>query len=257
MKLFILGTSGAVSHKERDNTSLLLESNGYYLLIDTPGSLFFKLKKLDINPFKVNNIFLTHTHPDHIYGIISFIHSRMYDKSYINILGHDSTLKFLKQLLTLFKLNRENFPAINYYSLQPGENICLETLPGLKLKAITVKHTPQSLGIKVNWKDKNLLFSSDTAECPQLKAEIGNIELLIHDCFAPEIFFQEYPKLYNMHTPAKRLAIIAEEAKVKKLIPIHFSGEFEFSIEDLIAEIKQNYQGEIILPYDGQVIELD
>jgi ribonuclease Z len=255
LKLIILGTSGAVGRNNRDNTSLLFQFKDNFLLVDTPGSLFTKLKKINIDPFKVNNIFITHTHPDHIYGIVSFIHARMFDKSKIYIYAHSFAIKFIKKLIKLFHLNREEFPQLIYRKIRPKDIKAIQLNKDLILKPIRVKHAIDSLGIKIESQKSKIIFSSDTTKSKELIEEAKNTQILIHDCFAPSRFFEKYPKLYKMHTSSKQLGEIAKEANVKTVIPIHFSGELNFEIEEIVSEIKENFKGKIIIPEDGQVIE--
>jgi ribonuclease BN (tRNA processing enzyme) len=258
MKLIFLGTTGAVSRKERDNTSLLFQlGEENYLLIDTPGSLVQKLKKLNIDYFKVNHIFITHLHPDHIYGLPSFIHCRMFDtSSQIYIYAHPISIRFIKKLLKMFNLmRRDKFPQVKLVKVKEGSTIRLND--EIKITPFKVKHSRESLGIKIQIKDKRILFSSDTAYSEKLIQEAKGSDILIHDCFAPHRFFLKYPQLSQMHTSAALLAKIYKEANPKLLIPIHFSGELDFEIREIEEELRREGAENIYIPSDLNYINFD
>jgi len=86
-ELLFIGTGGSVATEERDNTSFLFLSQDAVAMIDCPGSVVHKLKKIQIDPRSVRSIIVTHIHPDHIYGLPSLIHSLMLDDCVIEILG--------------------------------------------------------------------------------------------------------------------------------------------------------------------------
>lgn len=60
-----------------------------------------------------------------------------------------------------------------------------------------------------------------------------------------------------MHTSNLCLGKIAKVSKVKVLIPIHFASEVKYSLKEIVAEIKKNFSGRIIIPYDLQTLKLN
>lgn len=255
MKLTFLGTSGAVARAERDNVSLLFRFGTEYLLVDTPGALVHKLSKINLNYFRINQIFLTHTHPDHIYGLPSFIHSRMFDSSsLIHIYGHPRTLKLVERLFKLFSLKGNRFPKIKLVELKSGDSI--SPLKGIHILSFKVKHAPESLGIKIETSKKKVVFSSDSAYSRNLAQMAKEADYLIHDCFAPERFFRKYPQLHRMHSSPRTLARVAQQARPKLVIPIHFSGEFKFELEEIKKELEQKGVEKIHLPRDLESIAI-
>src|SRR4030043_500857 len=103
-EIYFLGTGGWVATPQRDNTSVLLRAGAKLILIDCPGSVVAKIRKLNFDSREVSTIILTHVHPDHIYGLPSFVHSLILDEGEIRLLGSEETVAFARRLLDLFGL---------------------------------------------------------------------------------------------------------------------------------------------------------
>lgn len=251
-KIIFLGTAGAVASKNRDNTSFLIKTKKDLILIDTPGALVNKLTKLGIKFYKISKILFTHTHPDHIYGIISLLHSQYKLKNKIHIYGTLKVIRLIRILRKIFSLdNPQDYPKVIFHPLKHP----LFTF--YKSKEITIsffkaKHSYGAVGFKIYFKGKGktLVISGDTALNSKLIEEAKFCDFLIHDCFSPERFFKKYPQLYKKHTSSLQLGKIASLCKAKTLIPIHFSSELIYNFSELIREIRKNYSGKLIIPKD-------
>lgn len=249
-ELIILGTGGATATDQRDNTSFLIKSGEERILIDCPGSIVHKLKRAGEKPDEVGLLLLTHIHPDHIYGLPSLVHSLMLVEKKISIYGSQETIAFVAKLLDLFELRKAQ---IRYqtvlFPVEPGEERIISA--GIRLKAIRTPHHFSSLAyLLIIEEAQKWLFSGDTPPHPPLWSEAQRIDLLIHEASAPHRFFEAYPELKAMHTSSYELGYYAARAGVKRLIPCHFFGEVDFSLEEIEAEIRTHYLGELFIPRD-------
>lgn len=257
-ELFFIGTGGSVATEVRDNTSFLLLSQDATVLIDCPGSVIQKLKKVRIDPLSVHSIIITHIHPDHIYGLPSLIHSLMLEVCVIEILGSELTVNFCAKLLDLFNLRSEKVKChVNFIPASEGENYRLS--PSLGCTFYKVPHSPSSMavGFYDSVDGMEILYSGDTPCFPRLLQRAPRIDCLIHDCSAPSRIFKEHPSLYAMHTDSLGLGEMAQQAGVKQLVPCHFFGEVDFSISEIEEEIRKNYQGKLTIPEDFSRVPLE
>jgi len=99
MKLTILGCHSATPKVNAHTTSQLLEVNGDLFLIDCGESTQIQLRKFGIKFNRIRNIFISHLHGDHFYGLIGLI-------STFRLLGRESELniygpKGIKEIITL------------------------------------------------------------------------------------------------------------------------------------------------------------
>jgi len=255
--LYFLGTGGSVATAERDNTSFLVKEDREIILVDCPGSILQKIKRLNFNPLQISSVLITHIHTDHVYGLPSFIHSLMLEDFLVSIYGSEESVDFCRKLLDMFHLLKEGLKIqIEFFSLKPGESAQLTD--SLEIKTFRVPHVSSSLAYHFFFRKtgKELIYSGDTASDSLVFQEAKAKDYLIHDCSAPSRFFQEHPSLYTMHTHSLELGKHSQEAGVKCLIPCHFFGEFEFSLAEIEEEIRRSFKGELIIPRDYEEITI-
>lgn len=255
--IYFLGTGGSVATELRDNTSLLLDIEDQLILVDCPGSIIQKIKKLGFDPRQITAILVTHVHPDHIYGLPSLVHSLMLDEGLIELYGSEESILFCRDLLDLFHLRDENIKTrIRFVPAEPKQTIGL-TVP-IEFFSLPVPHDSSSLAFHFRFKriKKDLVFSGDSPVYSPLFQLALKKDYLIHDCSAPSRFFEQYPSLYKMHSHSMDLGRLCEEAGVKCLIPCHFFGELDFSLSEIEKEIKKNFSGKLIIPEDFARITL-
>ncbi|MEW5900022.1 MAG: MBL fold metallo-hydrolase [Acidobacteriota bacterium] len=255
-EIFFLGTGGAVATPARDNTSFLLRCGEDLVLVDCPGSLTAKIQRLNLDPARVGSIVLTHTHPDHIYGLPAFVLARMLEEREIVVWGSAETVAFSRRLLDLFRLRGPTIKIrVRFRALRPGQKARLED--SLRLQAFPVSHLPSSLAYRFDFEDgKRLLYSGDTPPSASLFEEAKGIDCLVHEASAPSRFFKRYPDLRRLHTSSLEVGEWSERVGVKCLIPCHFFGEIAFSLAEIRREIRNHFRGTLIIPRDGQRVML-
>jgi ribonuclease Z len=256
-EIHFLGTGGSVATPQRDNTSLLLRTGKGLILIDCPGSVTAKIRKLGFDPGRVATVLLTHVHPDHIYGLPSLVHSRMLIAGEIRVLGSEVTVDFSRRLLDLFGLRRRKIRTrVRFRVLRPGQTVRLEG--DCSVRSLPMPHHRSSLAYHFYLADerREILFSGDTPIHEPLFKEARGIDLLIHDAGAPARFFKRYPVLFRLHTSFLDLGRWSQEARIECLVPCHFLAEAPCPAAEVRREIRRNFRGRLIVPRDLQSIRL-
>ncbi len=256
-ELIFLGTGGAVGTVERDNTSLAFDLGGDIVLVDCPGAVIPKMRRAGLDPLRIRALFVTHVHPDHIYGLPSLIHSLFLDEGLIRLYGSEESVRFCAGLLDLFGLRAARIKMrLEFMPLAPEQ---AWELPGLmRGEAFPVKHSPASMGFRfiLGGGERELVCSGDTPPDPAVADRARGKDYLVHDCSAPSRFFDMYPVLRTMHTSSRELGRLARDAGVGCLLPCHFFGEVAYPISEVEAEIRENFFGRLIMPSDLTRIEL-
>ncbi len=160
MKLKILGSSGGIGGKLR-TTSLMIDDD---ILIDAgTGISILSLAEME----KLQHIFLTHSHLDHIANLPLLIDSIFEKiKRPITVHAQPATIKALKEHIFNWVIwpdfsclpNVEN-PVMLFSEMVPGK---LVTIDGREFEMIPVNHTVPSVGYYVRQGEKSFAFSGDT-----------------------------------------------------------------------------------------------
>jgi len=125
MKLTILGTSGSTPTKNRNLSSLLINFDGSNYLFDAPEGCQQQMMKANASYLKIQAIFLTHLHADHVLGFPGIIatmniHQR---SSPLIVFGPKGTKEFVKDSLKLIGLR----PVFSIRIIETKEGKILET----------------------------------------------------------------------------------------------------------------------------------
>ncbi len=206
---------------------------------------------LGLDPVRLRALFITHTHPDHIYGLPSLIHSMMLEEAVLPVYGSRESLKFAAKLLDLFGLRREKIKyRVEFMPLAADDAFTPAT--GMKSRALPVRHKSSSLGlhIRVERVNTDFVYTGDTAVCPDLFKRFFGTDYLVHDCSVPSRFFRLHPDLPELHTQSLDLGRLAEHAGIRCLVPVHFFGEADFKIEEMEQEIRKHFKGALFIPND-------
>jgi ribonuclease Z len=250
-EIVFLGTCGYLPTPERDNASFLLTTERIAAMVDCPGSPLRKLALAGVDPLRVGDLFVTHVHPDHVYGLPSLVHGMMLRDHVIRLHGSAETVEFCGRLLDLFGLREPRHKTrVEFIPHADGRRTALRD--GTEVTAWAVPHKTSSLAFEFRTAGdgKRVLFSGDTPIHPALFEKARGADALVHDCGSPARFFETYPVLKSMHTSALDLGVWGQKAGVRLLVPVHFLTEFDFDIGEIEEEIRMNYTGRIVLPSD-------
>ena len=152
MEILFLGTGAGVPSKSRNVSSLVLkllnELNETWLF-DCGEGTQHQILKTTLKPGKVKNIFITHMHGDHIFGLPGFLSSRSFqggDNQPITIYGPPGIEQYINASLKYSKSNL--LYKVNIVELDPkGGEIQLNK--GWKVKYLPLQHNILSFGYRI------------------------------------------------------------------------------------------------------------
>ncbi|BAF72803.1 MBL fold metallo-hydrolase [Sulfurovum sp. NBC37-1] len=168
----VLGADGSYSHKG-DATSFLIEKN---IVIDA-GNI---IKSMGEECCKIEHVFITHTHFDHIVDLPFIIDSYFNCRTKpLKVYALKENLDTLKQYLFNWNIspNFANIKHINnefslkFIPIEYGQTI---TVDNIKMTAVKANHTVPTCGFKVEKEDRAFLFSGDTYLNDELIALLNN-----------------------------------------------------------------------------------
>ena len=137
MKLTILGCYAATPRTLSNPTSQVLEIKNRFFLIDCAEGTQVQLRKSKVKFSKINNIFISHLHGDHFYGLIGLISTFM-------LLNRESDLhvygpKGIKEIILLQLRASGSYTGYNLYfhelesksseTIFEDEKVIVKTIP--------------------------------------------------------------------------------------------------------------------------------
>jgi ribonuclease BN (tRNA processing enzyme) len=255
MKVKVLGCSGAELPGHRP-TSFLLDGK---LLFDT-GSL---TNVLDIKgQFKIKNIFITHSHLDHIIGIPFLADNLIFRKKKhrVNILSIPYVVKAIRKSLldgsiwpdfTVIPNTHEGI--LNLIELRSGQPIKIDDYT---ITPYPVNHSVPATGYLVEDKRKRRFFyTGDTGPTDSTWVEIG--ERKIH-CLIIDVSFpsgMEKTALATGHLTPRllRKELLKIKHSPEKIFVIHIKPQYFKTIK---TELQKRKIKNLKLLRDGETVEI-
>ncbi len=266
-KVILLGTGVPTPNPQRMGACIAILVNEQPILFDCGRGTIVQLVRAGIDPARVEHIFLTHHHFDHVIGVPdlllgSWVIGR---DTPVQVFGPVGTSAFVQSIFETFKLDiqrrqshRKSRPEALPNDIDEG---WVWETAHCKIRAVRVDHILNSLGYRIDTDDRSIVYSGDTRPCRALVEFARGADLLIHEVFfSPE--FESRGVLYGRHsgfvspdsinrwphTKAHEVGKIAAEAGVKKLVLTHlWSNEEE---ERLKREVAKDFSGEIVVGCD-------
>lgn len=152
MQLLFLGTGAGMPSKQRNTSSLalkLLEERGAVWLFDCGEATQHQILHTTLKPRKVEKIFITHLHGDHIFGLPGFLGSRSFQggDEGIEIYGPRGIREFVESVLRVSRTHL-NYPI---HFIEELEGLIFED-EGMAVHAAKLDHVIPSYGFRIEQK---------------------------------------------------------------------------------------------------------
>ena len=217
LRFACLGSSGAVPSAARDTTALVVRAGDTTCLVDVGGSPVQKLRRVGVDPVRLSAVVITHTHPDHVYGLPALVQCLL-------ILGRTAPLPIhcrvehvdlVGRLLDLFGLRDEGL-ALPVVPVEPRQGVRVLETPDLVLTASPNVHGRMpNLAVRADAGDRSLVYSSDTRPCAEVETLARGATVLVHEA----TFDQPDPTQW--HSTAGEAGRVARAAGVSRLYLAH------------------------------------
>lgn len=152
MQLHFLGTGAGMPSKERNTSALavkLLEERGSVWLFDCGEATQHQILHTTIKPRKIDKIFITHLHGDHIFGLPGFLSSRSFlgGEDTLTIYGPKGLAQWVDMTLKLSKTH-VTYP-IDFVEVEEG--IVFEDAQFI-VRAMPLQHVIECFGYRIEQK---------------------------------------------------------------------------------------------------------
>ncbi|PLR99841.1 ribonuclease Z [Bacillus sp. T33-2] len=164
MEVFFLGTGSGVPAKLRNVTSIalkLLEERGAVWLFDCGEATQHQILHTSIKPRRIEKIFITHLHGDHIYGLPGLLSSRSFQggESKVTIYGPPGIRDYITVSLSISK----SYLKYPIEIVEIGEGVVYED-GQFYVEARLLEHGIPSFGYRIMEKDRPGTLLADELE---------------------------------------------------------------------------------------------
>ncbi len=264
IEITFIGTGSAMPPPGRGTTAFTVRTEDMLFLADAGPTVYSDLLRASIEPAQIDAVFLSHGHADHIVGFpqlalqLKFVQRPSPLKVFCTPAVREAACSITR--LT-FPEASDLLEKLQWVELAEGPRQSHDLTDGIQLTTELVFGPPYMpvLGLRLDFLDKgvSMAFSADTAPSDTLASLATGCDLLIHEAsfsatlqpdVSPEMFF---------HSDARQAGQIAARAKVKRLALVHLNRLHGNHRRVLTAEAAESFKGLILVPEDGDVIQLD
>lgn len=281
IKVTLLGTGTPQLNPRRMSYSTLIEAGDEVLLFDAGRAAMLQAKKSGVNLKKLNKLFLTHLHSDHVVGIPdvwltgflapSFRATPMY---VWGPNGVDNLTAGLRQAydvdvnLRVAQYGGKRSAGMEFETTTVHDGYTYES-NGVKVTAFEVQHTgpDTAFGYKIEYSGRSVVLSGDTIYNENVVKYATGVDLLVHQVgYAPKEVIEQnkvVARIMSLHTQPEKVAEILNVAKPKMAVLSHIvifgpqgpdlSPEGE---EKMMDVIRQHYSGAVTLGQDLMAFEV-
>ena len=264
-KLIILGT-GNGGTLDLYNTCFVIQNDKGNFLVDTGGSIEIikRLNEVNIDIKDIKHIFISHSHTDHILGLIwifkrlgrNAINGEIKTKIniYCNDIVHESIMEVSKHILSK-KVVEGILNVVQFHILETEQQ---KEINGINYTFFDIKAKgTKQFGFECITNGKRLVFLGDETLNQNLYERVKEADYVMHEAFcldSEENIFHAYEK---NHSTVKSASKIMNKLEVKNLILYHTEESHGDERKALYTkEGQENFKGNVIVPDELEIIEL-
>ncbi len=249
-RIVILGSAAAVNDINHDYTHfVLLGERDTPVLVDAGSNPLGKLQKLGIDDEALQDIILTHFHPDHVSGVPNMM-------MHMWLLGRQAPLRFYGLHHCINRTEGmmsghgwqawPNFFPVAFHRVSERNRAPVLENDDFRITAWPVKHFVPTIGLRIENKitGKVLAYSCDTEPTASLLELANEADILLHEAAGPP----------PGHSTARQAGELATQVNAKELRLIHYQV-WNTDPAPLVPEAQQAYDGPVVLCKDYDEFE--
>ncbi|UCF86811.1 MAG: MBL fold metallo-hydrolase [Nitrospiraceae bacterium] len=242
MKLVILGSGTAVPSLKRSAPAYYLEGEGREILMDCGSGTVLQLERIGRSYKSIDAVFITHTHPDHVAGLLPLIHGLIatplfkMEKDLLLVGPEGFTKYYRKHIESVFGKVKTSF--IRVVEIEDKLDF-----PPFHIFSTQTVHVKNSIAFRFESGIKSVVFTGDADFDQGIISLSRGVDILIADCAFPESMKKQG------HMTPRECGIVAKKSGVKKLILSHLHPLPVHDI-DKLKECREVFQGDVQLAED-------
>jgi len=256
-----LGTGSAFSRGRRTNVALLVESPDFRMLAECGPMIMNQLDRSGLEAADVDQLFVTHSHGDHVLGFPMLALNRLGAETPLHIYAGETTVAALRVLSALSfssLVSSEGEHQWHALSEEGPDEVTWEH--GVLLRTAVPDHPPGTPTLSARWDfdgGPSITFITDTRPNPTSIELAAGSDLLIHEASFSQVLQPDANPGVHYHSTAREAGEIARQANCRRLALIHLGPEIGSHPESLIEEARGGSNLDVIVPEDGERVSLN
>ncbi|QXD25274.1 MBL fold metallo-hydrolase [Opitutia bacterium ISCC 51] len=274
-EVIMLGVGSPPPLMHRFGAGTLIKAGDKYLLVDCGRGVTQRLWQLGVPLGRVDGLFVTHLHSDHVIGIPDLLLTGWLSspfggrKGNFNVWGPEGTQSMMDHIRLAYqgdvdiRVKDQGFTlegvTPNTVEIEAG---LIYNQDGVKVTAIVVNHgelIKPAYGYRVDYDGRSVVISGDTKYYPPLAEAAKGTDLFIHAVGAakPELLASKdsWRVILDHHTEPEDVGRIFGQAQPKMAALYHYvtltNGEIKPpSLGEISARLKTTYTGPLTMGAD-------
>jgi len=247
MEITILGSGTGVPSLKRGSPGLIIKIGNEFLLFDSGPGTLNRLLEVKIDYLKLDYIFYSHFHPDHVSELVPFLFACKYNhtprEKKLKLVGPKGLENFYFSLLKIY--GEWITPSTFSVEITELDDSSFATKQWTVLSR-PVNHTDPCVGYRIETTEKSVpksvVYSGDTDYCKEIVELAKNSDLFISECSFPEKHW------LSGHLTPGLAGRIATESFCKHLVLTHLYPICDkFNIR---SECRKEYSGKLTIAKD-------
>ena len=289
----LCGAGAPFPDDQRSGPCTLVVAGQRLFIFDAGSGSARHITAMGFNPGRIEAIFLTHFHSDHIDGLGELMLQRWgasANSQPVPIHGPTGVTQVVAGFLQAYALDHQYRVAHHGEKVLPGSGFGATAIPfaltgrqpvvllkdaDLEISAFAVDHAPvhPAVGYRIVYKGRSAVLSGDTTKSAAVVSAAKGADLLVHEALsAPLVAIlrdsaaasgrhnleQVFEDIVDYHTSPQEAAEVAEEAKVGYLLLNHIVPPLPLPglKKAFLGDAAERFNGPIRIGQDGDLISL-
>jgi ribonuclease Z len=293
LHLGVCGSGSPFPDEKRMGPCTLVVAGKHLLMFDAGSGGARNIARMGFNIGKVEAIFMTHFHSDHMDGLGEILLQRWVTNSNaqpVPLYGPPGVERMASGIMQAYELDHGYRVAHHGEATMPpagfGASAKTFNVPAsgalsllkdgdLEVSAFAVDHTPvhPAVGYRITYKDRSIVLSGDTRKSSAVQQQAANVDLLVHEALSPQLvgllgdaaaqagrknLHKIMGDIVDYHTTPEQAAEVARDAHAGYLLFNHIAPPLPLPgmTKVFMGDAPSIYSGPLRVAEDGDFISL-